>query len=559
MNPKKNIGLKALLSSFKNIVLGIILLSVMINLLTLTPTLYMLQVYDRIMLSQSELTLLFFTLLVVFLFLVMSAAEWLRSKWLINASIQFDQKLNTHIFNASFDNPTHYSQKNPAQSFSDLIRLRQFLTGHGMITFFDAPWVPIYVSVIFLLNPYLGYLTIGFLCIQLSIAIIGQKLLAHANSSVLEADTKNREFLFAKLRNVETVEAMGMISYIYQRWLTVQQNYLNRFAKAHGYQHTHQVVIKFVRYCMQSLMLGAAALMVIKGQLSAGSMIAANVLSSRALQPLDMLIHTWPQMLEAKNAFNKLDMLIKNHPEKSKEGSQSKPSGQISLNHLFAFAEKEERPILEDFTLDFAAGQMTAIIGPSGSGKTTLARCLLGVWPHTKGSVTLDGIPIDAWKDETLRPCLGYLPQDIELINGTIAENIARFNTPDSEKVIKAAQLAGIHDVILKLPLGYDTTIGEMNMVLSGGQKQLLAIARAWYDEPQLIILDEPNANLDEASEKKIMESLVTLKSNGTTIFIIAHRLNQLTGIDYILSLKDGKLDQYENYQVVLNRLQQTE
>jgi ATP-binding cassette subfamily C exporter for protease/lipase len=553
----RQIGLMTVLASFKNVFLGIFILSALINLLMLTPTLYMLQIYDRIMASQSELTLLFSTILVVFFYLIMSVSEWLRSKWLINASIRFDRTLNTHIFNASFDNPAYYAKKNPGQSFSDLIRLRQFLTGHGMVTFFDAPWIPIYISVIFLLHPFLGKVTLIFLSIQLTIAVLGQKLLKHTNESLMEADAKNKEFLFAKLRNAETVEAMGMFPSIYRRWVDVQQHYLARFTQSHNQQHTHQVIIKFMRYAMQSLMLGIAALLVIKGELSAGSMIAANVLSSRALQPMDLLITTWPQMLDAKHAFNKLNLLIKNYAVKDTKHFP-KPSGQMSLKNLYAMTEDNERTILDNISIDFLAGQITAIIGPSGSGKTTLARCMLNVWPYTQGSITLDGHAIHAWHTESLRPYLGYLPQDIELIQGSIADNIARFNTPDSDKVIEAAKLVGIHDTILKLPNGYDTHLSEMGMALSGGQKQLLAIARAFYNQPQMIILDEPNSNLDEVGEKTVMEALVNLKSQGKTIFIIAHRLNQLTGIDYILSLKEGKIDQHESYQSVLNRIQRT-
>ena len=541
-------GVISILASFKSLFFGIALLSIIINLLMLTPTFYMLQIYDRILLSQSELTLLFTTLLIIFLFILMSGSEWLRSKWLVHISIQFNKKLNELVFNASYDNPKNYQAQNPTQSFTDLLNLRQFLTGNGMIAFFDLPWTPIYIAVIFLLHPSLGFLTIGFVLLQLLIALFGQKLLKRSNDETLKADQKNKAFIFAKLRNAETVEAMGMSEDIYARWISVQEDYQDQYKKTMDRQQTQQVIIKFTRYAMQSLMLGAGALLVIKGELSAGSMIAANVLTTRALQPMDFVIASWAQMSQAKVAYRDLNLLIKAQDKIKSVIDHPSPSGAVRFKNLTALSPQNHDPILKNIDIQFKAGQMTAIIGPSGSGKTTFARCLLGIWPHTTGDLLLDDTSIATWPRETLGPYLGYLPQDIELLSGTIAENIARFNTPDSLKVIEAATQAGIHQMILKLPMGYDTQIGDAGNILSGGQKQLLALARALYDDPKIIILDEPNANLDDTSERMVMDTLAHLKARGKTVFIIAHRLNQLTGIDYIMSLKAGEIERYEPF-----------
>ena len=314
-------------------------------------------------------------------------------------------------------------------------------------------------------------------------------------------------------------------------------------------QQTQQVIVKFTRYAMQSLMLGAGALLAIRGELSAGSMIAANVLTTRALQPMDFVIASWTQMIQAKGAYKNLNALVQEQSKIKSFIDLPSPSGEVTFKNLSAMSPREGELILKNINIQFKAGQMTAILGPSGSGKTTFARCLLGLWPHTKGDVLFDNVSVGAWQREQLGPYVGYLPQDIELLSGTIAESIARFNTPDSLKVIEAAKQAGIHDMILKLPTGYDTQIGEAGNILSGGQKQLLALARALYHSPQIIVLDEPNANLDDTSERIVMETLARLKTQGKTIFIIAHRLNQLNGIDYVMSLRSGEVDRYEPFQ----------
>ena len=541
--------LMSILVSFKGLFFGIAVLSIVINLLMLTPTFYMLQIYDRILLSQSELTLLFTTLLIVFLFVLMAGSEWLRSKWLVYISIKFNERLNAIVFNASFGNPLMQDTQNPTQSFTELLQLRQFLTGNGLIAFFDLPWTPIYIAVIFLLHPSLGFLTVGFVVFQLFIALFGQRLLSHRQENMLKADHKNKAFIFAKLRNAETVEAMGMTENIFLRWQVVHEDYQNKYKRLMDGQQTQQVIVKFTRYAMQSLMLGAGALLAIRGELSAGSMIAANVLTTRALQPMDFVIASWTQMIQAKGAYKNLNALVQEQSKIKSFIDLPSPSGEVTFKNLSAMSPREGELILKNINIQFKAGQMTAILGPSGSGKTTFARCLLGLWPHTKGDVLFDNVSVGAWQREQLGPYVGYLPQDIELLSGTIAESIARFNTPDSLKVIEAAKQAGIHDMILKLPTGYDTQIGEAGNILSGGQKQLLALARALYHSPQIIVLDEPNANLDDTSERIVMETLARLKTQGKTIFIIAHRLNQLNGIDYILSLRSGEIDRYEPFQ----------
>ena len=337
----------SLLTSFKGLLFGIALLSIIINLLMLTPTFYMLQIYDRILLSQSELTLLFTTLLIIFLFLLMAGSEWLRSKWLVYMSIQFNEKLNALVFNGSFESASTHHTQNPTQSFTELLQLRQFLTGNGMIAFFDLPWTPIYIAVIFLLHPSLGFLTIGFVVFQLLIALLGQRLLRHRQENMLTADQKNKAFIFSKLRNAETVEAMGMAENIFARWKTLHEDYQHKYQQLMDGQQTQQVIIKFTRYAMQSLMLGAGALMVIQGELSAGSMIAANVLTTRALQPMDFVIASWTQMIQAKSAYKNLNVLVKAQDKLKTFMDLPSPSGAIHFKNLSAMSPKDNKLILK--------------------------------------------------------------------------------------------------------------------------------------------------------------------------------------------------------------------
>ncbi len=544
------------LVTFKREFLWVGLFSLLANLLMLSPTLYMLQVYDRVLLSQSELTLLFLTLIIIVFFAVMAFAEWLRSRLLVRAGMKLDQELNTRIFNASFEAYLRRSQQNPTEAFTNLTNLRQFLTGNGIIAFFDAPWTPIYILVTFMLHPLLGCLSILFAGIQLWLAFWAHRNSHDAMNAQTQAESKSRAYLQSKLKNAEPVEAMGMLKNLRARWLRLHQEQQQKIEEASNRQHRQQAIVKFIRYSMQSLTLGAAALLVVQGELTGGAMIAANVLMSRALQPLDLIVGSWRGLIQAKEAFEGLESILKTYPEQDRSAQYPVPKGNVTLKKLIAYKADKESQILKNLNADFKAGQVTAIIGPSGSGKSTLARCLVGIWPDTGGSVLLDKTPIEHWDRIQLGPNIGYLPQDIELFDGTVAENIARFYEVDSDLVIEAAKKAGIHEMILRFPKGYDTPIGDGGSQLSGGQRQRLGLARAMYGNPQLIVLDEPNANLDDLGERALVAAIQDLKSRGKTVFLITHRLNILGVADHLLVMRDGKIDHYGLRDDVLGELQ---
>ncbi|MCX6178404.1 MAG: type I secretion system permease/ATPase [Chlorobiales bacterium] len=516
--------------------------SLIANVLMLTPTIYMLQVYGRVMKSGSELTLLMVTFFLIFFYGIMAFAEWLRSRLLVRTGVRLDEALNSLVFNSSFEAYLNSARHNVVQAFSDLTNIRQFLTANGMIAFFDTPWTPIYIAVIFLLSPFLGWLSIFFAVIQLGLTWQSHRLSTKEIENAADAGNDSYRFVQSKLRNIEPVHAMGMAGSLQQRWFMLHDASLAKADSSLDRQHRQQAVAKFVRYSMQSLTLGAGALMVIEGKMSAGSMIAANVLMSRALQPLDLVISTWKPFVQSRTAFLRLEKLLEEFPERKPGSKHQDPLGEIRLEGLTATAEGREIPILDDLCVVFPAGKVAVVIGPSGSGKSTLARCIVGVWPDRKGDVFIDGEPIESWDRLELGPHIGYLPQDIELFDGSIAENIARFAEVDSSKVIEAAKRTGIHEMILRFPHGYNTQIGEAGGMLSGGQRQRLGLARAMYGNPAILVLDEPNANLDEAGDRSLLEAVVDLRKAGKTVILITHRPNILGVADLLVVMQAGKI-----------------
>jgi len=516
--------------------------SLIANILMLTPTLYMLQLYGRVMKSGSELTLLMVTLFLLLFYGVMAFAEWLRSRLLVRVGVRLDEALNSLVFNSSFDAYLDRSSHNASEAFIDLTNIRQFLTANGVIAFFDTPWTPIYIAVIFLLSPFLGWLSILFAVIQLGLTWQSHRHSTREIENAAEASSDSYRFVQSKLRNIEPVHAMGMTGHLRERWFKMHDVSLDKSESSFQRQHRQQSFVKFVRYSMQSLTLGAGALMVIEGKMAVGSMIAANVLMSKALQPLDLVVAVWKPFVQARSAFFRLEKLLEEFPERAYGVKHQDPLGEIRMNALFATVEGRQSPILQDINVVFPAGRVTVIVGPSGSGKSTLARCIVGVWPKREGSVLIDGETIESWNRIDLGPFLGYLPQDIELFDGTIAENIARFAEVDAMKVIEAAKRTGIHEMILRFPRGYDTQIGEAGGMLSGGQRQRLGLARAMYGNPVILVLDEPNANLDDAGERSLYEAVLDLKKSGTTVILITHRPSILRVADLLVVMQDGKI-----------------
>ena len=531
--------------TFRREFLWVGLFSLVANLLMLTPTLYMLQVFDRVMLSQSEVTLITLTLVMVLFTAVMAIAELVRSRLLVRAGVRFDEALNARVFDASFSAHLAQDGASATRAFSDLTNLRQFLTGNGVFTFFDLPWMPIYLAVLFLMHPLLGWAGIGFTLLLIALAIGSHWLTSTLHERSSDSELQANSYLGSKLRHAEAVESMGMLPNLRRRWIGLVATQFHRREQSHEQQHRMQALGKFLQYSQQSLILALGAWLAVRGEISLGAMIASNALMANALRPISSLVGTWKQFIEARQAYARLDKVIGQYPDGGRYHTADTVRGAVELRQLVATAPGSDTTILKGLTIEFRPGEVVGIVGPSGAGKSTLARCLLGVWPTTRGHVLLDGTPIGKWDRDLLGPHIGYLPQDIELLEGSVAENICRFGEIDSDKVIDAAKLAGIHEMIQHLPQGYDTPLGQAGGILSGGQRQRLALARALYGMPDLVVLDEPNANLDDAGEAALMVAISELKKAGKTVFMVLHQRNLLALADRVLVLNNGSVAQF--------------
>ncbi len=534
-----------LLLSYRKELMWVGAFSLIANLLTLAPTMYMLQVFDRIMLSQNEVTLVALTALTALFVAVMAFSEWIRSRLLVRAGVRFDEQLNTRIFRANFAANLEQSRSDNVNTFSSLTRLRQFLTGNGIIAMFDIPWTPIYLAVLYAMHPLLGLFGLGFTLLLAMFAFVNSKLTSTKLEQATTAEGDTMSYLAGKLRNAEVVDALGMLGNLKRRWLLLYREHANAHWQAQTRASKSSALTKFVQYSQQSLILSLSAWLAIRGELTMGAMVASNVLMGNALRPLGVLVSTWKEFGQARQAFREIGALLDKYPERSPNHTAAQVHGQITLRQLSASAPPRKAPILEKIDIRFEAGEVIGIVGPSGAGKSTLARCLIGIWPHISGQVMLDGVDMRDWSPNELGPHIGYLPQDIELFEGSVAENICRFAEVDAEAVIDAARRADIHDMILRLPQGYDTPVGQAGRLLSGGQRQRLALARAIYGAPDLVVLDEPNANLDDLGEAALARAIGDLKAAGKSVFMVLHQRNLLALADRVVVMADGRITRF--------------
>jgi ATP-binding cassette subfamily C protein EexD len=534
--------LKAALKASRGSFLYAGLFSLFINLLMLLPALYMLQVYDRVLTSSSVSTLVALTTLVVVLFMVMGLLDIARTWVLVRVSARLDMELNRRLFTAMFDAGLRYGRPSGAQPLSDLTNLRQFLTGQGLFAFFDTPWIPIYLAVLFLLHPVLGWVGLGGLIVIVALAVLNEvstrKPLNAANSLAVQSSNA----VNGHLRNAEALEAMGMLDSVHRRWLARHTEMLKLQARASDRAGFVANTSKAFRITLQSLILGTGAFLAIQHQITPGAMIAGSILLGRALAPVDLLIGSWKHFLAARSAYSRLKSLLLTIPPREASMRLPTPKGELSAEQLTVVPPGATKAVLQGISFHVPVGEAVGIIGPSAAGKSTLARAILGVWPATAGGVRLDGASISDWNRDELGPQVGYLPQDVELMDGSVSENIARFAEVDPDAVVAAAEKAGVHEMILRLPEGYDTAIGEGGVVLSGGQRQRIGLARALYGSPRLVVLDEPNSNLDDHGEAALLTAMRHLKHSRATVLVITHRPSLLHSVDRIMVLREGRI-----------------
>lgn len=514
--------------------------SMVMNIMMLIPTLYMLQVYDRVMASRSESTLLYLTLIVCWMFFVQGILEVVRSRLMVRVGTRVDDFLHKRLYQAMQD----FSLKNPGKTapnlISELSTLRQFLVGQGSFAFFDAPWVPVYIAVLAAFHWSYGVFTTVAVGVLVVVAIVNNVASKRAQKVASEAQMKVSREVDAQTRNAEVAFSMGMLPMLRARWGSHYEAALMANASTADKLGMWTNVSKTLRLAFQSLILGLGAWLVVNDQISAGMVMAGSFMMGRALAPLDQMIAHWKSFQAAKTSYGRINEVLIEVPESEPRMSMPAPKGKVSIKRLIVTPPNTKTPTLKGIEFEVQRGEAVAVIGSSGAGKSSLIRAMLGIWAAASGEVRLDGTELQHWNRDELGPHLGYLPQEVELFDGTIAENIARFNDVQSEKVIEAAELAGVDEMIRNLPDSYETRIGVGGISLSGGQRQRIGLARAVYGDPKFIVLDEPNANLDIQGEAALQDACSKLKELGKTLFIVSHRPNILQVVDKLLVLENG-------------------
>ena len=534
------------------------LFSAAVNMLLLTPIIYMITVFDRVVSSGSLPTLAMLTLLMVSLLLAMGGFEIVRSFILVSASNKLESLLRPRVTDATFKRSllTGGMVAN-AQPVQDLTSLRQFLTGNGLFAFFDAPWYPIYIGVMFLFHPWFGIAGILAGILMVVLAVINERVthkpLNEANGHAAKATNQFQ----GSLRNAEVIAAMGMAGDVHRRQQALYGEVLNKQTQASRMAGLLAGLSKSLRIISQSSLLGLGAYLALNQEISPGMMIGGSLLLGRALAPIDMLVGSWKGVTVARAQYARLKELLEKIPAEAETMRLPAPKGALAAESVTVLPPGSKVPVVRGVSFALEAGELLGIVGPSASGKSTLARALMGIWPANAGKVRLDGADIASWDRGELGPHVGYLPQDIELFDGTIADNICRFQEADPEKIVAAASLSGVHEMILRLPQGYDTIIGGAGGMLSGGQRQRIGMARAVFGDPKLLILDEPNSNLDDQGEKELVESLRRIKERGCTIVVITHRTMVLQCVDKILVMKEGAAANFGPKDQVLAKLLQ--
>ena len=547
---------KSLLSAKKSFIM-VGLFSMFINILMLVPPLYMLQLYDRVLGSRSQDTLIMLTLIVVVLFITMGLLEVVRSRVLVRVGNKLDSMLSQRIFDSLFELERKAPGRSSSMPLNDLTQVRQFMTGNGLFAFFDAPWMPIYIIVLFIFHPAFGFFAIFAAIVLVGITVANEY---STKEKLAEANNLSRAstiYVDSNIRNAEVVNAMGMRNNISKIWADKYYGFLNAQNIASDSAGVWSNLSKSLRVMFQSLILGLGAYLAINMEVTPGMMIAASIIMGRALAPLDLIIGSWKGFSSARSSYERIEGLLNDFPKDKEYMQLPAPKGEITLENVVVIPPSGTVPSLKGISMRIEKGDVVGIIGPSAAGKSSLARVMLGLWPLTNGVARIDKADISQWNREDLGQYVGYLPQDIELFEGTVSQNIARFGEVEPEKVVEAATKAGVHEMILKLNEGYDTKIGPGGASLSGGQRQRIGLARALYNNPVFIVLDEPNSNLDDVGEAALVEAIKTLRAGGTTVVIITHRTNVLQATNKLALINNGVLELYGNTNDVLNAIAQ--
>lgn len=531
------------------------LFSFFINLTLLVPPLYMIQVFDRVLSSRSNETLLMLTLLSMGMLLLLWALDFLRVLLLQGAGALLDRLTGDEVIGYLIRNASSISRTETAHGLRDVAVIRGFLTGNSIIALFDAPWGVFFIFLIFLFHPLMGVIALVGALILFALAWVNEKVNRKQLENMQINARKSSQFIDQGLRNADVVNGMGMLQGFVSRWRTLNEPVLAAMSTTGRRMGLVQSTSKFVRQFMQIVMMGTGAYLVIDQNLTPGIMLAATIIQGRAMAPVEMLLANWATLVQARAAFARLCPMLEEMPEDVLRTKLPDPQGHLTVERVTLLGNKADRPILRQVALELSPGESLAVVGPSASGKSCLAKLIVGVWRPNSGHVRLDGADVSQIDQDDFGRHVGYLPQDVELFPATVSENIARLGEIESGVVVSAAQQAGVHDMILRLPQGYDTLIGDGGHILSGGQMQRIGIARALYRQPRLVVLDEPNANLDAEGEMHLIQTLSELKDAGCTLVLITHKPSLLTNVDKVLVMREGQMDAFGPRQEILPRI----
>ena len=535
--------------------------SLLISFLALSPTVYMLEVYDRVVNSRSDVTLLMLTLMVVLAYAVMELLEKVRSALMRASGVRLDATLSKRVYDAMFMGFLKRQVGGNMQVLNDLKLVREFLANPALMAVMEAPVALVALTLIFAINPILGWSAVVGALVQVSITWMNEratrKPLMEANRAAMSA----QQFADASLRNAHVMESMGMLDAVHGQWQKRQKEFLTLQAQASEGAGFWTAMSKLLQQVMSSLLLGLGAWLLLSNSLNGGAsmMIIGSVLGGRVLAPLSQLVAQWNAVVNVRSAWSRLDGLLAQVPPKPEAMALPAPKGYLTVEGLMAGAPGQQVPIVRGVQFGLAKGEVLAVVGPSASGKTTLARLLVGLWPAMSGKVRLDGADVFTWDKSELGPYLGYLPQGVELLEGSLAENIARFGEVDMAQVEAAARLVGLHDLIMSLPQAYNSPIGRDGGMLSGGQRQRVGLARALYGKPVFVVLDEPNSSLDEAGDLALANAIAALKQLGTTFVVMTHRTSVLGVADKMLIMRDGAQQAFGPRDEVLAALQKAQ
>jgi PrtD family type I secretion system ABC transporter len=538
--------------------LGVGVMSCIINLLYLTGSIFMLEVYDRVLPSRSVPTLIGLVILAGGLYLAQGVLDLIRSRILGRIGTALDESLNARVFDTIVRLPLIAGRSEGLQPLRDLDNVRAFLGSQGPSAFFDLPWLPLYLAICFAFHVWIGVTALVGAIILVTLTLVTEYMTRQPAKDALELAARRNDLAQASRRNAEVLVAMGMAGRLLQRWNEANERYLSGNQRASDVSGGLGAIAKVMRMMLQSAVLAVGATLVIHQEATAGIIIASSILSARALAPVDLAIAHWKSFVAARQSWRRLNQLLERMPVRPVPTLLPPPSSQLAVEAISIVAPGDQRAIVQDVTFALTAGQGLGVIGPSASGKSSLVRALVGVWHPLRGKVRLDGAALDQWQSDELGRHIGYLPQDVELFAGTVAQNIARFDPQaNADAVIAAAKEAGVHEMIVKMRDGYNTQVGEQGAALSAGQAQRVALARALYGNPFLIVLDEPNSNLDTEGDEALSRAVRSARTRGAIVVVVAHRPVGIEAVDQVLVMKDGRMQAFGPKETVLAQVLQ--